>query len=219
MVACLYAHAGNVASAEGKSCENPRIFGAVGQWGQNCGKNVGNFASEKGKSYKTRIPGAMGPKLWKNVGNVASEEGNPVKNARVLEEGKSCEKPKSFGAHYRILFGRSTRKHIAFGTTHEITCLNSGEFICRRQKITLQIFSQTKIYPVQNWSVKKPIGAFLQTTAPVLDKIYGLMDGWFLSSIGLGSGTVIGGREFLSAPSLDKIISLIFIFRNRISNM
>ena len=37
--------------------------------------------------------------------------------------------------------------------------------------------SQTKIYPVQNWSVKKPIGAFLQTTAPVLDKIYGLMGG------------------------------------------
>ena len=67
--------------------------------------------------------------------------------------------------------------------------------------------SQTKIYPVQNWSVKKPIGAFLQTTAPVLDKIYGLMGGWFLSSTGLGSGTVIGGREFLSAPSLDKIIS------------
>ena len=71
------------------------------------------------------------------------------------------------------------------------------------------IDSQTKIYPVQNWSVEKPIGAFLQTTAPVLDKIYGLIGGWFLSSAGLGSGTVIGGREFLSAPSLDKIISLI----------
>ena len=36
------------------------------------------------------------------------------------------------------------------------------------------------------------------------------MGGWFLSSTGLGSGTVIGGREFLSAPSLDKIISLSF---------
>ena len=71
--------------------------------------------------------------------------------------------------------------------------------------------SQTKIYPVQNWSVKKPIGSFFQTTAPVLDKIYELMGGWFLSSTGLGSGTVIGGREFLSAPSLDKIISLIFV--------
>ena len=35
---------------------------------------------------KTRIPGAMGLRLWKNVGNDASEE------------GKSCEKPKSFGA-------------------------------------------------------------------------------------------------------------------------
>ena len=28
-------------------------------------ENVGNFASEEGKSYKTRIPGAMEPKLWK----------------------------------------------------------------------------------------------------------------------------------------------------------
>ena len=27
---------------------------------------------------------------------------------------------------------RRLRKHIAFGTTHEITYLNSGEFICRR---------------------------------------------------------------------------------------
>ena len=36
---------------------------------------------------------------------------------------------------------------------------------------------KTKIYPVENWSVKKPIGAFLQTKAPVLDKIYGLTGG------------------------------------------
>ena len=35
---------------------------------------------------QTRIPGAMASKLWKNLGNVASKE------------GKSCQKPKIFGA-------------------------------------------------------------------------------------------------------------------------
>ena len=64
-----------------------------------------------------------------------------------------------------------------------MTCLTrqlvgTSRYIKVAQKLVQSWFlSQTKIYPVQNWSVKKPIGAFLQTTAPVLDKIYGLMGG------------------------------------------
>ena len=74
MTVCLYAHVGNLASEEekscesirrGKSCENPTIFGAVGPCGKNPVKNQ---------------PGAIGPKLWNDVGHVASEV------------GESCEK-------------------------------------------------------------------------------------------------------------------------------
>ena len=49
------------------------------------------------------------------------------------------------------------------------------------------------------------IGAFLQTPAPVLDKIPGPMGTRFLSSTWLGSGDLIGRAQFPPAPALDKI--------------
>ena len=64
--------------------------------------------------------------------------------------------------------------------------------------------SQTEIYPVQNWSLEMSLGAFLQTPAPVLDKISGPMGAQFLSSTGLGFGTVIESTQFPPAPALDK---------------
>ena len=64
--------------------------------------------------------------------------------------------------------------------------------------------SQTEIYPVQNWSLEMVIGAFLQTPAPVLDKISGPMGARFLSSTGLGSGNLIGRAQLPPAPALDK---------------
>ena len=48
------------------------------------------------------------------------------------------------------------------------------------------------------------IGAFLQTRAPVLDKISGPMGARFLSSTGLGSGNLIEWAQFPPAPALDK---------------
>ena len=56
----------------------------------------------------------------------------------------------------------------------------------------------------------KAIGAFLQTPAPVLDKISGPMGAPFLSSTGLGSGNLIGWAQFPPAPALDKNRSPIF---------
>ena len=47
------------------------------------------------------------------------------------------------------------------------------------------------------------IGAFLQTPAPVLDKISGPMGAQFLSSTGLGSGNLIGRAQFPPAPAMD----------------
>ena len=52
------------------------------------------------------------------------------------------------------------------------------------------------------------IGAFLQTPAPVLDKISGPMGAQFLSSAGLGSGNLIGRAQIPPAPALDKNRSL-----------
>ena len=63
--------------------------------------------------------------------------------------------------------------------------------------------SQTDIYPAQESG--NPLGAFLQTPAPVLDKISGPMDARFLSSTGLGFGTLIKGPQFFPVPGLDKI--------------
>ena len=48
------------------------------------------------------------------------------------------------------------------------------------------------------------IGAFLQTPAPVLDKISGPMGARFLSGTGLGSGNLIGRTQIPPAPALDK---------------
>ena len=48
------------------------------------------------------------------------------------------------------------------------------------------------------------IGAFLQTPAPVLDKISGPMGARFLSSTGLQSGNLIERAHFFPAPALDK---------------
>ena len=48
------------------------------------------------------------------------------------------------------------------------------------------------------------IGAFLQTPAPVLDKIAGPMGARFLSSTGLGSSNLIGRAQFPPVPALDK---------------
>ena len=47
-------------------------------------------------------------------------------------------------------------------------------------------------------------GAFLQTPAPVLDKISGPMGARFLSSTGLGFGNLIGRAQFSAVPALDK---------------
>ena len=43
-----------------------------------------------------------------------------------------------------------------------------------------------------------------QTPTPTLDKIPGLMDARFLSSVGLGFGTSIGRTQLFPAPILDK---------------
>ena len=49
----MWKNVGNLASEEGTSCENPTSFGTEGQ---NCGKNVGYFASEKARfCEKSRI--------------------------------------------------------------------------------------------------------------------------------------------------------------------
>ena len=48
------------------------------------------------------------------------------------------------------------------------------------------------------------LGACLQTPAPVLDKIPGPMGARFLSSIGLGCGTLIGRAQIFPVPVLDK---------------
>ena len=48
------------------------------------------------------------------------------------------------------------------------------------------------------------IGAFLQTPAPVLDKISGPMGARFLSSAGLRSGNLIGRAQFPPAPALEQ---------------
>ena len=48
------------------------------------------------------------------------------------------------------------------------------------------------------------IVAFLQTAAPVLDKMSGHMGARFLSSTGLGSGNLIGQAHFPPAPALNK---------------
>ena len=48
-------------------------------------------------------------------------------------------------------------------------------------------------------------GAFLQTPAPVLDKISGPMGARFLSSAGLGSGNLIGRAQFPQRPYWIKI--------------
>ena len=55
------------------------------------------------------------------------------------------------------------------------------------------------------------IGAFLQTPAPVLDKISGPMGARFLSSTGLGSGNLLGRAQF-PQPALDENPSPIHIF-------
>ena len=47
-------------------------------------------------------------------------------------------------------------------------------------------------------------GVVLQTPAPVLDKFSGPMGAGTLSSIGLGSGNLIGNADFLPVPALDK---------------
>ena len=49
------------------------------------------------------------------------------------------------------------------------------------------------------------IGAFLQTPAPVLDKISGPMGARFLSSTGLGSGNLTGRAQFPQHPHWIKI--------------
>ena len=46
-------------------------------------------------------------------------------------------------------------------------------------------------------------GAFLQTTAPILDKTPGPMAARFLSIVGLGFGTRIG-RKLFPTPALNK---------------
>ena len=48
------------------------------------------------------------------------------------------------------------------------------------------------------------IGAFLQTRAPVLDKLSGPMGAQFLSSTGLGTGNLLGRAQVPPAPALDK---------------
>ena len=48
------------------------------------------------------------------------------------------------------------------------------------------------------------MGAFLQTPAPVLNKISGPMGARFLSSTGLGSGNLIERAQFPPVPILDK---------------
>ena len=75
MVVCLYAHVGNVASEEGKSCETHthKIFGAVGP---NMWRNRGSFASEEGSSCeKLRLLGVMG---GGDVGNFAPQKGQTL---------------------------------------------------------------------------------------------------------------------------------------------
>ena len=48
------------------------------------------------------------------------------------------------------------------------------------------------------------MGAFLQTPAPVLDKISGPKGAEFLSSTGLGFDILIESAQFSPAPALDK---------------
>ena len=80
----------------------------------------------------------------------------------------------------------------------------SNPNVTKNERSDRTIFSQTEIYPAQNWSLENAIGAFLQTPAPVLDKISGPMGARFLSSTRLGSGNIIGWAQSPPAPALDK---------------
>ena len=64
---------------------------------------------------------------------------------------------------------------------------------------------------IADWNVSSVVlesgnasGAFLQTPTPILDRIPGLMDARFLSSVGLGFGTRIGRTQLFPTPALDK---------------
>ena len=73
-----------------------------------------------------------------------------------------------------------------------------GKGLSKNKALKLLI-SQTEMYPSGN-----AIRAFVQTPAPVLDKISGPMDARFLSSTGPGSGNLIGRAQFPPASPLDK---------------
>ena len=70
------------------------------------------------------------------------------------------------------------------------------------EELCLRLLPQTEIDP-ELGSGNAP-GAFLQTSAPVLDNISGPMGAQFLSSNGLGFGNLIGRARLLSVPALDK---------------
>ena len=80
-------------------------------------------------------------------------------------------------------------------------------FLClfQRKSLVNLSFFLGKTQKARNGRTGNAIGAFLQTPAPVLDKISGPMGARFLSSTGLGSGNLIGRAQFPQHPHWIKI--------------
>ena len=137
--------------------------------------------------------------------------GNPAKFPPNIPQNFSAKIQKHL-FHRRASTGEQWKNNNKnFSTTHKKVAKPMGF------KIASSGDGQTRNL-VADWNLSSAelesgntIGAFLQTTAPVLDKICGPMGARFLSSTGLGSGNHTGWAQFPPAPALDKNRSPILV--------
>ena len=102
-----------------------------------------------------RIPGVMGPKTWKRIGKFVLEKAKFCVKSRILGaiQAKSVEtcKVSKIASLEDISWEKRLHKCIAFWTTHEITYLNSEQFIRRRKNyIGRFLFSERNFEYVKN---------------------------------------------------------------------
>ena len=97
---------------------------------------------------------------------------------------------------------RSPHVHEKFCQQIWILQGNLGKLVCLQ--LELFFFADRNVSSSAELESGNAPGAFLQTSAPVLDKISGPMGAQFLSSTGLQFATLIERAQLLPAPALDK---------------
>ena len=110
----------------------------------------------------------------------------------------------------RYQFCNRSRDNCAIPSKNKEFCDPIATSIARHAKYRLEsdflseMVKMAEVHPVQKWSLENALGVFLQTPAPVLDKISGPLGARFFSSTGLRFGTLIGRAQFFPVPALDK---------------